>query len=355
MPADMKTLAEMLGVSKTTVHRALTNTGRISPRTKEKVLALAKELNYRPNRLARGLRSRRSASIGVVLTGIKSSYSSALLEGIETIAFEGGYSILLSCSHCYPELETKHLDVLREKMVDGIILVPAHPEANAGYYQQMLDDGAPVVFMDRYVPEVDAYCVMTDNRTGGYLAAKHLTELGHRDLAFFTTPEIERESTSVCERLAGFTEGAREAGIESVQVIGPGAEECRPVEEYARRAIRSFFASGTRVTAIMTVNDNLAFGALRGLIEEGLRVPDDVSLVGYDDLDINPYIHPAMTAVSQPKQAMGREAVRILLGLIEGRISKAEPKRVLLKPELIVRETTSAPRASLKEVVKRVS
>lgn len=341
MSADMKTIAERVGVSKTTVHRALANAGRISPETREKILKVAQELDYRPNNLARGLRSQKSASVGLVVIGLTNSFYATILEGVESIATDNGYSVLIARTLGNPSRELRHLDVLREKRADGMIIAPAHPGQNVEYYRKLRDSGIPFVFIDRHVPAIESDYVMTDNYLGGYMAGRHLVALGRKKIGFGALPGFERVSTSVTERLRGLTAALEEAGLEPPVLVGGDVPPVSPQESYAAAGVKAFFDGGGRIDGILGPNDDSAIGIIKGLKEVGLRIPDDVSVIGFDDLDIAPYVQPALTTVRQPARQIGEEALRLLLDRINSDRSDGF-RHVLLAPELIVRESCGA-------------
>jgi len=348
MPADMKTIAERVGVSKTTVHRALANAGRISPETRAKILKVAAELDYRPNNLARGLRSQKSATVGLVVIGLTNSFYATILEGVESIATESGYSVLIARSDGSPSREIRHLDVFREKRVDGMIIAPASSTQNIDYYKKLQQNGIPFVFIDRYVPSVDSDYVMTDNFLGAYMAGKHLLKLGRKKIGFGMIPGSEMTSTSVTERLRGLTAALTEAGLGPPIMIGEGVPSMRPQESFAVAAVKKFLQDGGEVDGILGGNDDTAIGIIKGLKEMGVAVPDDVSVIGFDDLDIAPYIQPALTTIRQPARQMGEEALRLLLERMSTE-SGTHHKHVLLQPELIVRESCGANSKEMKQ------
>lgn len=338
MPADMKTIAERVGVSKTTVHRALANVGRISPETREKILKVAAELDYRPNNLARGLRSQKSATIGFVVIGLVNSFYSTILEGVESVATDSGYSILVARSEASPSKEMQHLNVLREKRVDGIIIAPAHPTQNAPFYHKLRDAGIPFVFIDRFMPGVEADYVMTDNFMGGYLAGKHLASLGRKRVVFGGLPGTEMMSTAVIDRLRGLTAALEEAGVEPPPVLGEGMPGFAPQEGFAAASLEKYIREGGDLDGALGGNDSTAIGLITGIKRIGRRVPEDVSVVGFDDLDIAPYIQPALTTIRQPARRLGEEAMRLLLERMSN-VSGLPYKHLLLPPQLIVRES----------------
>ena len=341
MPADMKTIAESVGVSKTTVHRALSNSGRISEETRQKILKVARELDYRPNNLARGLRSRKSATIGFVALGLSTFYAS-ILEGAEGLAADSGYSILIARSGGSPIREMKHLDVLREKRVDGILVAPSHPKTAAEYYRKLLDTGPPFVFIDRDMPGTEADCVMTDNFSGGLLAGRHLVSLGRSRIVFGCVFEHEMQSTSVKERLRGFRAALAEAGMPVVAMVGEGRPGGGSQAGFAAAAMAEYVRGGGKLDAVFAGNDAAAVGIMNGLRVVGLNVPDDVAVVGFDGLDIASYVRPSLTSIKQPTKQMGAEAMRLLLESMSESDGARQRKRILLAPELVIRESCGA-------------
>lgn len=343
MPVDMQTIAKMVGVSRTTVHRALSRSGRISEETRRKILDVARQLDYRPNNLARGLRSQKSATIGIIVTGLNTFYST-ILGGAEDLAAENGYSILLARSGGSPAREVEDLDVLREKRVDGIIVAPAHPVRSAPYFKKLLDTGPPFVFIDREVEGIPADSVSTDNFTGGLIVGRHLISIGRTKIAFGCVEDTEMEATSIRERLRGLNAALDEAGLPLVAMIGAGMSAAGSRAAFASAAIESFIRDGGKADAIFAANDATAIGILVKLQRMGIAVPDDVALVGFDGLDISCYVRPALTTVKQPTRQMGEEAVRLLLERISADNGERYSKRILLPPELVVRESCGAKR-----------
>ena len=341
MTADMKTIAERVGVSKTTVHRALSNVGRISSETREKILKVAAELDYRPNSLARGLRSRKSATIGFVVIGLTNSFYSAILEGVETVSSEHGYSILVARTSARPSREIQHLDLLREKRVDGAIIAPADPKENTEYYKRLQDVGIPFVFIDRYMPSIDSDYVMTDNYLGGYMAGQHLVKLGRKHIGFGCLSGNEMRSTSASERLRGFTAALDEAGLGPPIMLGKDLPGFQPQEGFAAASVERHVQDGGDLDGIFGVNDNTAIGAIAGLKNLRLDVPGDVSVVGFDDLDISQYLQPALTTVRQPTRQLGAEAMKLLVERMSAR-HHGPYEHMLLPPELVIRESCGA-------------
>lgn len=336
----MEEIAQKLGVSKTTVHYALRNKGRVSDATRQRVLEIAAQLGYRPNLVARSLRAQNTDTLGVVVTSLTSSFHAHVLEGIESIAQQHKHTILLSCSYGIPQKERDLVEVLLEKAVDGLIIAPADPEENCTYYKRLMDEGIHLVFVDRQVPGVNVDMVSTDNIMGGYLAAQHLVKLGRKKIVFVTTTSRSRRSTSVQGRLLGCNRALQEAGLEPATVIGPGELDTISEEQFAYNSMLHFLASGkNQFDGVFATHDGLAYGAIEALIESGKRVPEDVSVVGFDDQDPSAYYHPPLTTIRQPMREIGNEAARLLFRRFKEAETSLPRQQVSLEPNLIVRRS----------------
>lgn len=342
---DMDGLAKLLGVSKTTVHYAIRNTGRLSEETRKRVLKLVASTGYRPDGLARSFRRRRSETLGVVLASLTNSFHSHLLEGVETTAREHGHTMLVACSHGRSEAERELVEVFLEKGVDGLIVVPADPIQNRSFYAGLIEQGTQVVFVDREIPGLKGELVSTDHEKGGYLEAQHLVELGRQRLVCVATRSPRHRSTSVQERLRGIDSALREAGLKPAIVLGNDAPDFSVHEEYGYGVMRDYLAQGKRsFDAVCAVHDGLAYGVIRALTEAGLRVPKDVAVVGFDDQDPSAYFQPPLTTVRQPMREIGREAGRLLFRRLNTPETTPARQRIVLEPTLVVRESSGAPR-----------
>uniref|UniRef100_UPI003D81C6A6 Ancestral LacI Transcription Factor n=1 Tax=Escherichia coli TaxID=562 RepID=UPI003D81C6A6 len=271
---------------------------------------------------------RRSHTIGVVTTGLSFYGPSQILVGIERAAREHGYSLLLATVHEDPDEVEEAINTLRERRVDGIIIVAPH---NSEEEAQLAQEAGvpPVVFLSAQPPGVPT--VSVDQYAGARLATEHLLDLGHRRIALITGPQDWLEAR---ERLQGWREALAEAGLPPPAVL-QGDWSAASGYEAARQLLEQ-----PDFTAIFAANDQMALGVLRALHERGLRVPDDVSVVGFDDIPESAYFHPPLTTVRQDFEELGRQAVEQLLEMIEG---EEPPPPAVLPPELIVRESTAPP------------
>jgi len=335
MSVTMRDIAELAGVSLITVSRALNNKPDVNKETRARILAIAQELSYTPNVLARALVSGNSETLGVVVSDNANPFCAAQIRGIEETARAGGYGVILcNASESY-DLELEAIRMLREKRVDGILITPVQPESH--YIQRLKEDGIPFVLLNRHMDDPDIDCVLNDNFQGAYEATKHLVELGHRRIVHIT---CEHHVSSVRERLAGYRQALEEAGIPydphlvfyTDMTLEGGYCQAKAVMERV----------SPRPTAVFTFDDLMAIGVLKALREMGIRVPDDVALVGYDDIEVAPFVEPPLTTVAQQAYEIGQRGTQILLERLQWPEDEEwKPYRVVFKPELKVRGSTS--------------
>lgn len=328
--ATIREVAESAGVSYATVSHVLNNTRVVSQETRERVLAAMAALNYRPNALARSLRQGKTNTLGLVLPDSANPFFAEISRTIEDEAFNKGYSVFL----CNTELDTQrelfYVDVLSKKQVDGIIFVAAGDQADSLDF--LIQRGMPVVMIDRNVPNVEVDAVLPDHQLGGFLATRHLLELGHTRIACIAGPS---SITPSAERITGYRNALEQAGIpydESLVVRG---------DYHAQSGMditHSLLKMDSRPTAIFALNDLMALGALRAAAEAGCLVPKDIAVVGYDDLELSQFTNPPLTTIAQPKKEIGTQAVQLLVDRISQK--SRPPSRLVLPPALIVRRST---------------
>ncbi len=331
MEATIKDVAQLAGVSYTTVSRALNDKRGVNRKTKLKVLEAAAKLKYRPNALARGLVNKRSDSIGLVIPDITNPFFPKVARGIEDGANEAGYSTIFCNTNWEHSKEKRYIDLLVEKRVDGIILAPISPAVT--FFPKSLRSRVPIVYVDKVPQDSIGSFVMIDNVRGGYLATKHLIDSGYRDIGFIGAPN---DSSTIDERLKGYRIALEEHGVKLNEGHIRFGDYRR---ETGFNIIRKMIREKSYPRAIFAENDLLALGALQGAKEEGLSVPEDLAIVGFDDIPMASFPEVSLTTVCQPKYRMGRLAVEILLEAIEGGEEFA-PRRVVLEPELIIRKTS---------------
>jgi LacI family transcriptional regulator len=326
----IREVAEIAGVSYATVSHVINNTRVVSPETRQRVMDAMAELNYRPNALARSLRQGKTNTLGLVLPDSANPFFAEISRSIEDEAFNKGYSVFL----CNTELDTQrelfYVDVLSKKQVDGIIFVAAGDQADSLDF--LAREGMPVVMIDRNLPNVQVDAVLPDHQLGGFLATRHLLQLGHKRIACIAGPS---SITPSAERITGYRSALEQANTpydEKLVIRG----DYHP--QSGMDITRAILQMDPRPTAIFALNDLMALGALRGAAEAGCSVPGDLAVVGYDDLELAQFTNPPLTTIAQPKKEIGLQAVSLLVE----RISQYSrpPRRLVLPPELIVRRST---------------
>lgn len=340
MSVDMDMVAAQAGVSRTTVHRALSGKAEISEETRQRVLAVAEQLGYRRNGRAASLRQQTTGTLGFVTAGINSPLWAALADEIERAAQAREQHLLLSCSRQEPDTECELVNGLLEKGVDGLLVCPADLEENADFFNGLNEEGVALVFVDRFMPGVNVDAVATDNLLGGYLAGRHLTSLGRTQVAFLPTPEPRsRRLTSVQSRLNGLNRALTEAGLPPAPVLGLNLQDITAGGEFGYRATQEYLDGGGSLDGLFSAFDWGAAGAVDALLDRGLRVPEDVSVVGFNDEHFTPRHHLELTSVRQPLPAIASEAVRLLLARVKDGDNRLPRQRVMLEPSLIIRDS----------------
>jgi LacI family transcriptional regulator len=294
--------------------------------------------------LARGLVTRRTHSIGLLISDIANPFFIRAVRAVEDVAQENGYNVILCNTDEDPAKETQYLRVLMEKRVDGIILA-----TTAGSLQAVRDvrwRRIPLVLFDRELPRVPTDTVKVDSVFGGRLATDHLLSLGHTRIAIIHGPVVR---STGAERLQGYLDALRTAGVRRDPVL---IREGNFKQDSGRDLARQLLDVSPPPTALFCTNNLMTVGALQTLQERGVRIPSDLSLVGYDDMEWWTLTHPPLTTVGQPVYDLGREAMRLLLGQI-GANRRQRPQRVILKPELLTRESCGPPPAMVSNAPRR--
>ncbi|HEY8348087.1 MAG TPA: LacI family DNA-binding transcriptional regulator [Symbiobacteriaceae bacterium] len=331
MAVTIKDVAREAGVGLATVSRVLNNSGPVSPETRERVLAAARALGYVPNLHARSLVSRATGTVGLIIPDITNPFFPAVTRGVEDAASQAGYTVFLCNTDNDPAKEETDVRKLRERCVDGIIFVGS--QARRKRLERLLQDGIPVVVTDREVPDLDADSVLVDNNWGARAAVRHLIDLGHTRIAHAAG---HRQTPTGQDRYAGYCAALEEAGLpvdESLVFWGEFTIES------GIQAGQVLLGRSPRPTAVFAGNDLIALGVIRAAREAGLRVPEDLSVVGFDDIPLAALVSPPLTTVRQPAYEMGRLAMTMLLERMSGRVTGAGRHHVF-RPELILRGST---------------
>lgn len=330
--ATIRDVAALAGVSTTTVSHVINNSRFVSPEVRERVYQAMEELRYQPNALARSLRQGKTNTIGLLSPNSANPYFAEIGRAVEDAAFTSRYSVIICNTEGKQEKESFYLDVLSKKRVDGIILVGISQTNET--LDRLLAKGVPVVLVDREIPDLDVDLVLTDNKHAGYLATRHLIEQGHTRIACVTGPAHVHPSS---RRVVGYQEALQEAGLPlQEEYILPGDFSAQSGWE----ATRTLLALPQPPSAIFLCNDLMAIGGLRAAAEAGFVVPQDLAIMGFDDIELASFTNPTLSSISQPKAEMGAIAVQMLLEQIEGK--RSEPRQEILQPALIVRRSTVA-------------
>lgn len=327
----LKDIARELGISTSTVSRALRDHPDIRQDTKDQVAALARTLEYQPNFLARSLKETRTELIGVIVPSISYHFYSGVISGIEQVVQAHGYSVMVCQTEESLEREIKQIRHFAAGRVDGLIAAISGQTNDDAHFRYLQRSGMPLVFCNR-VADTAADKVMVDNVIGGRQAVSHLIEQGYRRIAYLGGPDFLAISN---DRYAGYVAAHEAAGIacEPDYLIHCDFSEARAMEATDR-----LLALPNPPEAIFTVSDRVAVGVLRALRNRGLRIPEDMALIGFNDDPICSLLSPALSSIAQPKYEMGQLAARMLLEQIEGTSNR--PRTHMLKTELQVREST---------------
>jgi DNA-binding LacI/PurR family transcriptional regulator len=344
MAVSIKDIARVAGVSYSTVSRALSDSPRVNRQTKAHIQRIAAEMGYLPSAVARSLVTRRTNTLGVVVTTITDLFFAEVIHAIEETALKHSYNVILTNSGGCPERELAALRSLRERRVDGIILISGCTSKETFCAEEGMD--IPIVIINNAYREHIGHSVEVDNAAGSRDAIRHLLALGHRRIAHIAGPAREWDAV---ERLRGYEEALQAGGLAvDPDLIVPG--DNRP--EGGIASMQQLLALPVRPTAVFCYNDATAMGAMRAARSSGLRIPDDLSIVGFDDIDLAPYFEPPLTTVAQPKRKMGEMAVEMILKLLSdarqpGQSNQATVKDCVLPSRLVVRASTAAPAAAL--------
>lgn len=326
----LRDVAERAGVSVTTVSNVVRGWQYISSETRTRVEEAITALGYAPHSIAQGLRTGRTQAIGLIVPDLSSAYFSIMVETIEKAARARGYSVLIFSTHNLPEREAEAIAQVTARWVDGLLMVQSTPAARTEALLATLP--MPVVALDRIPPNYGGAWCCVDNRAITRLAVEHLHGLGHTDIALIVAP---RDISVVEARAIAFQEYTAGRGR-----LIPTGDDFDLHGGYAA-IVRLLDAGETLPTALFASNDMMAAGAMRALAERGIRVPDDLSIIGVDDVPLCAYLTPALTTVRQPLEPLANAGIALLLALIDEQ--DADP-HITLMPELVVRESTAPPR-----------
>jgi LacI family transcriptional regulator len=332
--ATIKDIARKMGVSVSTVSRALSGHPDISEETRKRIEALARELDYHPNTLAKSLQQKQSLVIGVVVPQVKHYFFASIMAGITDVAYQAGFTVMICQSNEDFEREKSNIDVLLSHRVAGLLISVSMATQSCDHFVRLKRRGVPLVFFDRVCTEVEAPTVVVDDYDGAFRAGEYLVEKGYRRFGHLGGPEF----LSICRlRYEGFRDAAARHGlaIRDEWIVRGGLNEEDGTESMSRLLERG----GELPDAIFCVTDPVAMGALGLLKRRGIRIPEQMAVMGFTDNPMADLIEPPLTTVRQPAYEIGRTAAELLIDQIQNKQARENPVHKILKTELIIRKS----------------
>lgn len=335
--STLRDVAKKAEVSITTVSRVINNPEKVRTDTRERVQKAMRLLDYKPSRVAQRLRGTKGKSklLGLIIPDIQNPFYSNIVRGIEDVAYGNNYAVILCNSDENPSKERFYLNVLRSESVDGVILPPIHQYGKI--VEEIIDSGIPVICVDRKFAKEPVDTVVINNERGAYSAVSHFIEKGHKQIAIITS--ISKFSTFQ-ERQEGYCRALKENGIEFDKTLVREADT-RSSED-ARAITLDLLKSKNPPTALFVTNNLMSLGALKAIKELNFQIPNDISLIMFDDMPWATVISPSLTAVKQPGYEMGRRAGELFFQRVED--PEREIVEVKMDPKLIIRESTGPPK-----------
>ncbi|WP_290792415.1 LacI family DNA-binding transcriptional regulator [Flavihumibacter sp. UBA7668] len=335
----IKDIAKALNLSYSTVSRALKGSYQISEPVKEKVLAYAKEHNYRPNLLAQSLKNKNSRCIGVVLCTIPNSFLGEVINGIESIASSKGYLVIITQSNESLEKEKMALDHLTMRSIDGLLISVSTETINTDHLKTYHDRGLPIVFFDRVCEGLPTHMVQSDNEGGAYELTRHLIQQGYRRIAHITSPT---HLPMTRERLTGYHRALKEAGLDADPDLLKNCAHGGAIVEEIETAINELFSLSKVPDAVLAASDRMTQASFQHLRALGKSIPNQVALAGFSNFSAPDLFSPALTTVVQDAFEMGKRAAGLLIERIEQKHKPFTPERIILPVQLKARASTGS-------------
>ena len=329
MNPTIKNVAELAGVHPSTVSRVINNDSRISEKTKNKVLLIIKKLGYTPNAIARGLKTKRTHTLGMLIPDITNPFFAEIARGVEDAANKNNFNVILCNTDDKLKKERTYLEILRGKRVDGLILGTAHIRDKS--ILELEKKKFPYILVSRNIEGLDKNCIIVDDVAGGIMVTEYLIKLGHRRIAHITGPLTVRAAIN---RLEGYKFALEKHQIEYHEEL---VEEGDFRIKGGYQAMKKFLELPEPPTAIFAANDLLALGAIQAIQKKKYHIPEDFCIIGFDDIRLASFVYPPLTTIRQPMLEMGALAVKMLLKIIEE--GEFNQKKEVLEPKLIIRES----------------
>jgi DNA-binding LacI/PurR family transcriptional regulator len=330
MSVSIYDIAKKAGVSPSTVSRALEDHPRISAATRKRIQELAREMHYVPSTVAKSLATNKTWTIGMVLATISDPFMSRVVEGVEQIALEGNFNVFISTSQNDRQREIAVIETLQKRRVDGIIVIASHVfDGSLNFYER---SKVPIVFINEQNPGKNMHFVAVDDVRGGRMAVEHLIALGHRRIGYVSVPNRPQSNQY---RFKGYQDALEAADIAVDPALIFSSHTVEDHVKIGEASLDSLLAA--EASSVFCYNDSAAIGLLAACHRHGVSVPGDLSIIGFDDIDITTYITPQLSTIRQPRFELGGKAMHMMLALLNGK----EPENQFLPAELIVRQTTA--------------
>lgn len=330
--ATIKDIARKLGISVSTVSRAIRNFPDVNKQTREAVQELATQLNYTPNVIAKNLKSNKTNTIGVIIPGFIIHFYASAISGIQNEASKAGYNIVICQSNESYETEIKNVEAMLNSRVDGFIISVSKNTNDFEHFRQLEKRGLPMVFFNRICPEIKTSRVLVDDYGGAFNGVEHLIKGGCRKIAHISGPPSLNISQ---ERLRGYLDALKKHNLETKEEL---IAECDFSLEGGILATKQLL-SKNKPDGIFVVNDAAAFGCIKLLKEKNISIPDEISVIGFTNEPLGELIEPSLTTISQPTYEIGRVAAQLLLKRVQDGVNNI-PQTIILDTELVIRNST---------------
>ncbi|MCL5072434.1 MAG: LacI family transcriptional regulator [Actinobacteria bacterium] len=339
---SIKDIAREAGVAISTVSYVVNNKDLVADKTKKKVLRAIDKLGYKPNFIARSLRTRKTNTIGVIVYDISNPFVAQIVRGMEEIVKMRGYIMVLGCTFNDSSEEKRQINVMINQFIDGLLIVSGSD--NEKMYKKIITKKIPLVFVDRELEKFPSTSVIIDNVLAMEKAVDYLSSIGHKEIGYISYPLGNQ--TTIKQRYAGYIKGLEKNNLcyNPDYVVIDERFTDKELEgkdmDITFNIMQEFIKTKKLPTAFITISDIIAYGLIKALKENNLKVPEDVSVVGFDNIIFDDYISPPLTTVKQPKKLMGITGMNLLLDIIEGK--NIENKRVVLPAEIIKRQSVKS-------------
>ncbi|MGE6833487.1 LacI family DNA-binding transcriptional regulator [Priestia megaterium] len=329
MKPTIHDIAKKAGVSATTVSKVINNKGRISEKTRSKIMHIIKELHYQPSILASAMKGKNTFTIGMLIPDMNNPVYSEYLKYIEAYGQELGFNIVMCSTGNNPEKEAKQVNLLRQRHVDGFII--ASKFKNEEVLQELIFHNVPLVLFAHERPAYNVDCVTVDDYLGGYKVTEYLLSLGHRRIGI-----IMEDSPSSLDRLRGYKEALTKSGVKIQEDL---IYKSSPTIEGAEEQAKKLLSKKDIPTAVFGCNDVLAIGTMMAAKECGVSIPHDLSIIGFDNTFMCRLVEPQLTSVSMPLEEMGKQAVDLLIEKIKKEQADVTRQRIIMHPNIVIRQS----------------